>query len=44
MNLVKKYIGNAFENNKINTLTNIWFPHDTENIDIIFEKYKMRFI
>ena len=42
--IVKKYIGNAFENNKTNTLTNIWFPHDTENIDVIFEKYKRRFI
>jgi hypothetical protein len=41
--IVKKYIGNAFENNKTNTLTNIWFPHDTENIDVIFEKYKRRF-
>ena len=27
--LVKKYIGNAFDNNKkINTNNNIWFPHD----------------
>lgn len=42
--IVKKYIGNAFENNKTNTLTDIWFPHDTENIDVIFEKYKRRFI
>jgi len=43
-NIVKKYIGNAFDNNKTNTLTNIWFPHDTENITDIFEKYKRRFI
>jgi hypothetical protein len=42
--IVKKYIGNAFDNNKTNTLTNIWFPHDTENITDIFEKYKRRFI
>ena len=43
-NIVNKYIGNAFDNNKTNTLTNIWFPHDTENITDIFEKYKRRFI
>jgi hypothetical protein len=42
--IVKKYIGDAFENNKTNSLTNIWFPHDTENIDVIYEKYKRRFI
>lgn len=42
--IVKKYIGDAFENNKPNTLTNIWFPHDTESIDVIYEKYKRRFI
>ena len=46
--LVKKYIGNAFDNNKkINTNNNIWFPHDfldySENITNIFEKYKRRF-
>jgi hypothetical protein len=42
--IVKKYIGDAFENNKTNSITNNWFPHDTENIDIIYEKYKRRFI
>jgi hypothetical protein len=42
--IVKKYIGDAFENNKTNSLTNNWFPHDTENLDIVYEKYKRRFI
>ena len=28
-NIVKKYIGNAFDtDNKINSINNIWFPHD----------------
>ena len=43
--IVKKYIGNAFDNEKTNSINNIWFPHDTEeNITGIFEKYKRRFI
>jgi hypothetical protein len=42
--IVKKYIGDAFENNKTDSLTNNWFPHDTESIDIVYEKYKRRFI
>ena len=43
--IVKKYIGDAFDNeNKTNSVNNIWFPHDTENITDIFEKYKRRFI
>ena len=42
--IVKKYIGNAFDNEKTNTINNIQFPHDTENITDIFEKYKRRFI
>jgi hypothetical protein len=43
--IVKKYIGDAFNNNeKLNGINNIWFPHDTENISDIFEKYKRRFI
>jgi hypothetical protein len=42
--IVQKYIGNAFDNEKINSDNNIWFPHDTENITDIFEKYKRRFI
>ena len=42
--IVKKYIGDAFENNKTNSITNNWFPHDTENLDIVYEKYKRRFI
>lgn len=43
--IVQKYIGNAFDNNnnKINSNNNIWFPHDTEDIPDIFEKYKRRF-
>jgi hypothetical protein len=43
-NIVKKYIGNAFDNEKTNSINNIFFPHDTENITDIFEKYKRRFI
>jgi hypothetical protein len=43
--IVNKYIGNAFDNNKkINNNNNIWFPHDTEKITDIFEKYKRRFV
>lgn len=45
--IIKKYIGDAFVNektNRINTINTIWFPHDTENITDIFEKYKRRFI
>lgn len=42
--IVRKYIGNAFTNNNINSVNNIWFPHDTERIPDIFEKYKRRFI
>jgi hypothetical protein len=41
-NIVTKYIGNAFDNEKINS-NNMWFPHDDENINDIFEKYKRRF-
>ena len=36
--IVQKYIGNAFDNEKTNSDNNIWFPHDTENITDIFEK------
>jgi hypothetical protein len=43
--IVKKYIGNAFDNEKkTNNINNIWFPHDSENMSDIFEKYKRRFI
>ena len=41
--IVKKYIGDAFENTNINSINNITFPHDTENVADIFEKYKRRF-
>jgi hypothetical protein len=44
-NVVKNYIGDAFNNDKkINSINNIWFPHDSENITDNFEKYKRRFI
>ena len=43
-NIVNKYIGDAFLNNKLNSITNIWFPHDSDNIINNFEKYKRRFI
>jgi hypothetical protein len=42
--IVKKYIGDAFSNKKINSSNNIKFPHDNENISNIFEKYKRRFL
>jgi len=42
-NIVEKYIGNAFNNQRLNSVNNIWFPHDTENTTDIFEKYKRRF-
>ena len=42
--IVKKYVGDAFYTpKKINSINNIWFPHDTEDITEIFEKYKRRF-
>ena len=41
--IVQKYIGNAFENDKKNSMNNISFPHDNENVTDIFEKYKRRF-
>ena len=43
--IVKEYIGDAFDNDKkINSINNIWFPHDNENTTDNFEKYKRRFI
>ena len=43
--IVKKYIGDAFDTDtKINSINNIWFPHDSENIIDNFEKYKRRFV
>jgi hypothetical protein len=42
--IVKNYIGNAFDNNNKVNSNNIWFPHDSENIIYNFEKYKRRFI
>ena len=44
--IVQKYIGNAFDNdnNKLNSANHIIFPHDTENVADIFEKYKRRFV
>jgi hypothetical protein len=43
--IVDMYIGDAFNSsNKTNTVNTIWFPHDTENVKEIFEKYKRRFI
>lgn len=45
-NIVKKFFGNAFENtenDKTNAITDLWFPHDTENVNDVFEKYKRRF-
>ena len=42
--IVKKYIGNAFDNGKTNSINNIWFAHDDGDIAEIFEKYKRRFL
>jgi hypothetical protein len=43
--IVQKYIGDAFDNEKkVNINNNIWFPHDSEDITYNFEKYKRRFI
>jgi hypothetical protein len=42
--IVKKYIGDAFEtNNNINSTSNILFPHEIGTYTDIFEKYKRRF-
>jgi hypothetical protein len=41
--IAQKYIGDAFENTNRNSINNITFPHDTENVADIFEKYKRRF-
>ena len=42
--IVKKYIGDAFDNEqKTNSINNIMFHHDIGNITDIFEKYKRRF-
>ena len=43
-NIVKKYVGNAPNDiNRTNINNNIHFPHDTENANDVFEKYKRRF-
>lgn len=43
--VVKSYMGDAFDTgSKVNSSTTIWFPHDTEEKAVIFEKYKRRFI
>lgn len=43
-NVTRKFIGDAFTNNLINSQTNVSFPHDTdENINNIYEKYCRRF-
>lgn len=42
--ITKKFIGDAFQNNKINSDTKVFFPHDTEeNINDIYDKYNRRF-
>lgn len=43
--IIKTYIGDALDNDKkINSINNIWFPHDSTNKTETFEKYKRRFI
>ena len=41
--IVRRYLGNAYDNDKVNPETNIWFAHDHENINDVIEKYKRRF-
>ena len=42
-NIVKTYIGDAFDDEKkVNKINNIWFPHD-ENTRNTIEKYERRF-
>jgi hypothetical protein len=43
-NIVKSYIGNAFdEGKKLNSVNNILFPHDKGSISDIIAKYERRF-
>lgn len=43
-NIVKKYIGDALTSDtKVNSINNIWFPHEDGNTIDIFEKYERRF-
>lgn len=42
--IVKLYIGDALDHpKKLNILNDIKFPHDTEDKNIVFEKYERRF-
>jgi hypothetical protein len=41
--IATKYIGDAFKDSKKINSNNIWFPHDSDNINETFEKYKRRF-
>jgi hypothetical protein len=43
--IVKIYIGNAFDNYNynINKNNSIWFPHDSGNVTDIIKKYERRF-
>lgn len=42
--ITETYIGDAFQNsNKINSVNNIWFPHDNEAVFDIISKYQRRF-
>ena len=42
-NIVKLFIGNAFDNENKTNSNNICFPHDTEEVIEIFKKYERRF-
>lgn len=42
-NIVRDFIGNAFDNNNKTNSNNICFPHDNEEINKIFKKYERRF-
>jgi hypothetical protein len=41
--VVHMYLGDAFDNDRFNPATLMWFPHDTEAKADIFEKYNRRF-
>jgi hypothetical protein len=45
--IIDYYLGNAFENNLINSKTQLWFPHDAVNKSFtkndVIQRYKRRF-
>jgi len=41
--ITELYLGNFFENDRVNTTNNIWFPHEDGTKEEIFAKYERRF-